>query len=312
MNLKEPVRWLIANIIACAPKNILADHKFFDLYQSKGWHVMPIHFYHPIPDTSELPDSLWDNTTSMVGINVNIDAQSEFLSNISDSGYLDEYHSFPEAAPSENGVYSRSGGFGNMDGAILYGTIRKFKPKKIIEIGSGQSTLLSLEALTKNETENAHGLLTAIEPYPKAYLENALQGVGELIVEKVQNVQLEIFETLSENDVLFIDSSHVVKINSDVIYEINEILPRLKKGVIVHIHDIFMPYEYPKSWIKDKHAFWTEQYFIQAFLAFNSVFEISYSAGLMRKYMPEQLANYFPYFDRNEQQAGSLWIRRIN
>ena len=154
-------------------------------------------------------------------------------------------------------------------------------------------------------------MLTAIEPYPRPFLREALAGRGTLIADKVENVPVRRFEELERDDILFIDSSHSVRIGGDVVYEMLEILPRLRPGVLVHVHDIFLPQEYPKEWVLDRFVFWNEQYLFQAFLAFNDHFETLWSAGCMHVHHPDQLACHFPYYDRTKQGAGSYWIRRV-
>lgn len=309
--MKELIRKVLASGLSKLPKGLLTDPGFFEMYQSQGVHALPVHFYQPIPNTAELPDSLWEKSSETIGVEPNLQSQRELLQEISQT-YLKEYHNISEDPPKSATEYTRAAKFSGMDGAMLYSTIRKYKPRKIVEIGSGYSTLLSLLALQKNREERSdcQGEMTAIEPYPKDFLKQSLEGRGQLIVEKVENVLLSTFEALGENDILFIDSSHTVKIGGDVVYELLEIIPRLKKGVLIHIHDIFMPLEYPKTWVKNRHLFWTEQYLLQAFLAFNRHFEILWSAGYMHAKMPEVLAHYFPDYDSTRQQAGSFWMRR--
>ncbi len=127
---------------------------------------------------------------------------------------------------------------------------------------------------------------------------------------------MDLFTGLDANDILFIDSTHVLKIGGDVKYEYLEILPRLKAGVIVHSHDIFLPREYPKKWILDNHWFWTEQYLLQAFLAFNSAFEVLWAAHFMRSKYLNELKTTFPCYSNMRSTdtigPGSLWIRRKN
>jgi len=118
------------------------------------------------------------------------------------------------------------------------------------------------------------------------------------------------FGKLKENDILFIDSSHVLKIGSDVQYEYLDILPRLSKGVIVHVHDIFLPAEYPKEWVLKDYIFWTEQYLLQAFLAFNDSFEVLWAGHYMHLKYPNKLEDAFSY-KRDERLPGSFWMRKI-
>ncbi|OGT90688.1 MAG: hypothetical protein A2286_05555 [Gammaproteobacteria bacterium RIFOXYA12_FULL_61_12] len=301
--MKRLLRKLIALAVSRLPKGLLIDIEFFELFQRRGWHVVPNHFYDPIPDTSQLPDRLWERPSEMIGIDQNIEAQAALLEEIAGSG-LKEYAAL--------GAETTASAFAGIDGAMLYSLVRRLKPRRMIEIGSGASTLLTLRAMELNRAEDpaAQGEFTAIEPYPSETVRKALRGKGTLIEEKVENLPLALFEALGENDILFIDSSHSVKIGSDVHYEILEILPRLKKGVHIHIHDIFLPYHYPKDWVKGRKIFWTEQYLLQAFLACNRDFEILWSPGSLWQRMPERLAAHFPGYDHERQPAGSFWMRR--
>ena len=121
---------------------------------------------------------------------------------------------------------------------------------------------------------------------------------------------METFTSLRENDILFIDSSHVCKIGSDVQFEFLEILPRLAPGVVVHVHDIFLPFEYPKTWVKDWHRFWNEQYLLQAFLCGNREFEVLWAGAWMQHRHPDLVEKSFPSFSANRNQMASFWIRR--
>jgi hypothetical protein len=137
-------------------------------------------------------------------------------------------------------------------------------------------------------------------------------GLTRLIPQMVQEVPLALFEELAENDILFIDSSHVVRTGSDVLYEYLEILPRLKKGVLVHIHDIFLPGEYPRPWVRDLNRYWTEQYLLQAFLAFNDSFEILLPTAYLHAHAPEVLEESFRDIQRDDGWIYSnFWMRKI-
>ena len=189
--------------------------------------------------------------------------------------------------------------------------IRYFKPKRIVEIGSGDSTLLSAQAILKNEQESRiKADLIAIEPYPSEALRRGFPGLTKLIPSKVEKVDLGEFAKLQENDILFIDSSHVLKIGSDVQYEYLEILPRLNKGVIVHIHDIFLPMEYPKEWVLKKFLFFNEQYLVQAFMTFNNAYEVLWAASYMHLKHSDKLQEAFSSYSHETVWPGSFWIRR--
>lgn len=213
--------------------------------------------------------------------------------------------------------YLGNGTFEWMDARLLYYFIMKNKPKNIIEIGSGNSTLLMCKV---NKLFNLNINITCIEPYPTEYLLSLhRQGYITLIKDKLENVDLKLYKTLNEKDILFIDSTHVVKINSDVMFYFTQIFPVLKKNVLIHIHDIFFPYEYPEDWIKEG-RFWNEQYFLYVFLQFNTQFKIqfcnSYSGYKFSDKLKEiQYDSYenLNYIDRtNDSQpfsGGSIWIK---
>ena len=298
------VRWRIGNIIF---------KKLFTLWERLGFHITINHFYEPIPDTRTLKDDLWEKQSELVGIGMNEKSQIDLLSLFS-SKFKKEYENFPR---NETSIlyqyYVDNRGFESVDGEILYCMIRHFKPKRFIEIGSGNSTYLSAQAILKNkEEDNAYECeLVAIEPYPNDILKAGFPGLSKLVSKKVQDIPLSEFRKLRENDILFIDSSHVLKIGSDVQFEYLEILPRLHTGVVVHLHDIFLPAEYPKEWVLEKYIFWTEQYLLQAFLTFNDSFKVLWAGSYMHLKHPDKLEASFSSYKREERWPGSFWIRKI-
>lgn len=256
--------------------------KTFLIWERLGFHITPNHFYELIPDTRTLKDELWLNQSELSGVNIDEEVMNNLLSKFS-SKFKNEYESFPKTETSISyQYYVNNGSFESVDGEIYYCMIRYFKPKRIIEIGAGYSTYLAAQALLKNKKEyGINAKLIAIEPYPNDTLRKGFPGLTKLIETKVQEVDLSEFSELKENDILFIDSSHVLKIGNDVQYEFFEILPKLSKGVLLHLHDIFLPAEYPKKWVLKKYLFWNEQYLLQAFLTFNGVFEVLWGGGLI-------------------------------
>ena len=284
--------------------------RLFSLWESLGFHITPNHFYQPIPDTITLKDELWLRQSELVGVDMNEQKQIQLLNQF--MRFKEEYDAFPKNKASKPyQYYINNPNFGAVDAEILYCIIRHFKPKKIIEIGSGYSTYLSAQAILKNEEENGNKTeLIAIEPYPDEVLKSGFSGLSKLILTKIEEIDLSEFSELKENDILFIDSSHVLKIGNDVQYEYLEILPRLNKGVIIHIHDIFLPMEYPKKWVLEMHRFWNEQYLLQSFLAFNSAFEVLWAGSYMHLGHPEKLEKAFSSYNRKMVGPGSLWIRK--
>ena len=290
-----------------------ALNKSFELWERLGIHIVPNHFYQPIPDVRYLDDRLWETPSALVGIDIDEQSQTELLSQFYDA-YKHEYDLFPTSKTSRSYEYFvNNGNFESVDGEILYCIIRHFKPKRVIEIGSGNSTYLSALAIQINKEEDPKYTceFTAIEPYPNKVLQDGFPNLSSLIKEPVQSVPLSAFKELDENDILFIDSSHVLKVGSDVQYEYNEILPRLNKGVLIHVHDIFLPFEYPKRWIRQEHRFWTEQYLLQAFLTYNSAFKVVWAGHYMHWKHPELLEKAFGSYRREKIQPGSFWMKKI-
>lgn len=284
----------------------------FRMMERVGIHVVPNHFYAPIPDTREIPDHYWERPSELVGIDLSENTQLALLEEFRGK-YKSEYDQFsdPKSSPIRFSLPNRS--FGPVDAEVLYCMIRHFKPNTVMEIGSGNSTLLSAEAILRNSRETGNSAnLIAIEPYPNRILEKGVPGLTRLIKAPVQEVPLSEFERLQENDILFIDSSHVLKAASDVQYEYLEIVPRLKKGVIVQFHDIFLPFSYPKSWLVDELRFWNEQYILQALLSFNRSFAVLWAGSYMNRTHPEALNRAFRSYSSNIGIPGSFWIRRVS
>jgi predicted O-methyltransferase YrrM len=202
--------------------------------------------------------------------------------------------------------------FGRGDADVLYSIIRDKKPGKIIEIGSGNSTLLICQAIRANSQEapSYRCEFVAIEPYPPAYLSPAPAELTRVEAKFVQKIDIEEFASLKADDILFIDSSHTVKIGSDTVYELLSILPALAPGVLIHVHDIFTPHEYPETWLRDGRFFWNEQYMLEAFLSYNKDFEVILPLHAITKKLPELMTELIPSYDTKRHTGQSFWMRR--
>jgi hypothetical protein len=183
--------------------------------------------------------------------------------------------------------------YGLLDASLLYAIVREGRPRRVVELGSGHSTLVSAQAARENTAAGHPCELVAYDPYPSAAGDD-LPGLSALHRIGAQSVPFEVFEALDAGDVLFVDTTHTVKLGSDVNHIVLEILPRLKPGVIVHVHDIFLPYEYPRFWPEDLGLYWNEQYLLQAFLACNPSFEILAGVATLRRDREPQLAALVP------------------
>lgn len=283
----------------------------FSVWQTLGVHITPNYFESPIPDTRSLDEKTWSKRSNLTGINMREREQVELLEGFAHT-YKRDYEQFPRSKTGcPHQYYVDNGFFESVDGEILYCMIRHFKPREIYEVGSGNSTLLAAQALLENEKDGAPpGHLVTFEPCPNAALRRGFPGLSKLVATKVEDIPLTVFEQLRENDILFLDSSHVLRIGGDVQYEFLELLPNLKPGVIVHVHDIFLPAEYPRKLIMKQRRFFSEQYLLQAFLTFNCKFEVLWAASFMHLNHPDLLERAFTSYKRESRWPGSFWLRR--
>lgn len=219
--------------------------------------------------------------------------------------FKSEYESFPRSSqPNRAEFYLHNDWFGSIDAELLYSIVRSIRPREIVEVGSGFSTRLMRLAI---DNEKLQTRLTSIDPEPRVDIDN---DADECIRKPVEDIEVgTIADRLDTNDILFIDSSHLVRTGGDVPFLFLEVLPRLKQGVYVHIHDIFMPFDYPEGWVQEGRD-WTEQYLVQSFLAYNSVFEIVWPGSYMWQTHRQDILSIVG--TTNEcPTPSSLWLRRV-
>jgi predicted O-methyltransferase YrrM len=269
--------------------------------------VFPIRDHYYEPQFKFAPKSFCDtHERTLPGIDLNVAGQLELLSRFQ---FQDELLRFPVWQTKEHEFSYQNSMFGAGDAEYLYSFVRLIKPRRVIEIGCGFSTVMIRNAVNQNQNEEptyecSH---TCIEPYENPWLEQV--GV-KLVRQRLEELPWTGFESLEQNDILFIDSSHMIRSGGDVLYEILEILPRLKSGVYVHIHDIFTPFDYPDQWVRKEVRFWNEQYLVEAFLTGNSGYAIVGALYFLSRRFPEKLVDKFPTLASVIQQKkpGSLWI----
>jgi Methyltransferase domain len=270
-----------------------------------GLQVVLKTYYSPIPDLAQLPEQVWQARDPLRGIAFDLDAQMAFvesdlaplISGLRWGGGLVPEHSYDPG----NDSYPLA------DARVLYAMVRHLRPSRIVELGSGQTTRVMAQACRENERDGSPARLCAFDPFPTA-VDDTLPGLTELVRTKAQEVPDDVFTELQAGDVLFVDTTHTVKIDSDVNHIVLRVLPLLADGVIVHVHDIFMPYEYPRFFFQDFALYWAEQYLLQAFLAFNSSFEVLCAVhALVREQGSRMVAA--GALDRGEI-GSSFWIRR--
>ena len=271
--------------------------------------VAPGHFYSPIPSMAEIRSDaaqiFGSVPRTIPGVELNEIAQLQLL-----ESFVAYYDEMPFAPQKRNGLRY---GFENemytySDAILLHCMIRHLKPRRVIEVGSGHSSCVTLDT---NELFFGDSIATTfIEPYPASLL-SLIKEVDKnrikVIPTRLQDVPLEEFDALEANDILFIDSTHVTRINSDVNRVFFEILPKLASGVHIHVHDISYPFEYPKDWVFEGRA-WNEAYLLRAFLQYNNAFSVVLMNTFMERY-------HEPFFERKmplclKDRGGSIWLRK--
>lgn len=271
------------------------DHaKLFLEAEKIGIHIQRPHFYSSIPTVGELDDGLWNRNDA--GIEWNDCGSARLLQEISE--FAGDF-----ARIVESGRWDpRNPAFSHNDASTYYCMVRHLRPGRIVEVGGGYSTQLAALAAEANGS----GRITCIEPYPG----DPLKGLDVRLIEsRVQDADACEFGDLEAGDVLFVDSSHVSKIGSDINHLFFKVLPALARGVYVHFHDIFLPYEYLQEWIKEKMLFWNEQYLLRAFLMGNSEWSIRLPVYRLARTRPDLLQKSCPS-PTDRVMGGSFWIQR--
>lgn len=248
-----------------------------------------------------------DRERDVAGFDLNVEEQLRLLTKLD---YGDELDKVPIDSDRKDTFHYHNGAFESGDAEYLYNMIRHFSPRRIMEIGSGYSTLMARAAIEKNISEDSDYICehTCIEPYQMPWLEST----GATILRKrVEECDLEIFDELGENDILFIDSSHIIRAQGDVLFEYLEILGRLGNGVLIHVHDIFLPRDYPADWLFKQYRFWNEQYLLEAFLAFNRDFSVIGALNYLWHNHRRELESVCPMLATEpDREPGSFWFRR--
>lgn len=268
--------------------------------------VFPIrdHYYEPVFHPRHLRVPL-DQPRRLPGIDLDVAGQQELLARFH---WQDELRAFPQHTRDPRQFAWRNRSFGAGDGEILYSMIRHFRPRRIVEIGSGNSTLIARAAVLRNGTEDPIRTCehVCIEPYEMPWLEQT--GV-RVLRERVEDSALERFLALEANDILFIDSSHMVRPQGDVLKEFLEILPVLAPGVLVHVHDIYTPRDYPAKRLRDEVRFWNEQYLLEALLSGSSRLRVLAALNFLHRDHPETLRACCPVLAAHpDADPASFWM----
>lgn len=278
------------------------------MQESPPQYVSPGHFYSPVASADDLARAVAAVAVSapMLGIDMREAEQLAFLERL--SVYYRDI-AFPEQNDGTTRFAFNNPSYSWCDATILFCMLRELRPRRIIEVGSGYTSCLILDV---NELYFDWEIdCTFIEPYPdllRSLLKPQDAGRVNLVASKLQDVNTTLFESLEAGDILFIDSSHVVKAGSDVLTLFANILPRLKVGTFIHFHDIFDRFEYPSDWLMEGRG-WNEQYFLRTFLQYNSSF-------LIKLFTPHMIVRYGAWFrehmpDCFKNTGGHIWIKRV-
>jgi predicted O-methyltransferase YrrM len=309
-------------------QGIVVSDEFLDLLmrQAFGKHVgtpvlafaPPGHYYSPIPSRHDVTryaaGKFAQGPESLAGLDLNVTGQ---LAMIRALGPLTRDLTFSDEHTAETRYYWENDGFAPGDATALAAMIRHFRPRRIIEAGAGYSTAVILDVSERYLTTPP--AIECIDPEPERLRSLVRPGdeqrltVHETIV---QSLPLSFFERLEATDILFIDSSHVLKLGSDVAFLLLEVLPRLAPGVVIHVHDITTPFEYPPEWYDEGRA-WNEAPVLRAFLAFNRNFEMLFFCDYLVRFHRDTLAAEMPLALRQPRALAegnasvSLWLRRV-
>lgn len=268
--------------------------------------VLPVrrHYYEPFISAQDLRRPL-DRERDLPGIDWNESGQLAALSALT---FEDELSDVGARGPGALQFRFGNGAFESGDAEYLYQMLRRHKPARVIEIGSGHSTLMAQAAIERNRQERRgyECQHICIEPYENPWLEQAQIRV---LRQRVEDVDPQLFDQLDKGDFLFVDSSHVIRPQGDVVTEYLSIFPRLRSGVIVHVHDVFSPRDYPAEWLLENLWLWDEQYLLEAFLSCNRDWEIIGALNFLKHRHFGELARVCPYLTP-DREPGSIYIRK--
>ncbi len=280
--------------------------------RSRDFLLLPRHFYSPVPVVEELPAEVFRRRRPMHDIAFDLGAQIAWA----EGELAPFFREFdpplaqteqPERFNLHNDAYEEG------DADVGWAMIRWLKPRRVVELGSGNSTLLLAEALEANRREGVEAHFVAYDPHPspriRAALDRGVPGLDEYRPQPAQEIPLERVSRLGADDVLFVDTSHTLKIGGEVDFVFSEVLPLLAPGVYVHFHDIWLPWEYDREFIMGRGYFWNEQYVLEAFLSGNRGWRVVFATRALSLDHPDRMAKLMPRFDPRKF-ATSFWIAR--
>jgi hypothetical protein len=292
MLLKKIYRRLVQPFKVMAVQALPALNRFLET--RLRLHLVRRHYYSPVPDPDDIGPGYWDQVSEMPGVDLGYERGLAFMREVVPLHIGGFRKRMPLQRTAGNDFFLINGTYMAVDAHVYWCMILHYKPKRIVEIGAHASTMISTAAVAALREESGHVCrIDAIEPFPTDYLRRENGRTITLIEKKVQELPLSYFLELEAGDILFVDSTHMMRQGSDVQYEYLEIIPRLKPGVLIHVHDVSLPRHYPKVYF-DNQLYWNEQYFLQALLVFNNRLQVEWAGnGLMLKY-PAAMLETFP------------------
>jgi predicted O-methyltransferase YrrM len=282
----------------------------FARLQALGWHFQRCDFYSPLNDVAFLRQNqdLW-KAHEPADVDLDLDRQLAVAREV--SRHVDELRDVPAHSDDPTVYHWQNNFWNNADALVQYGLIRARKPRRVIEVGCGYSSLLLARATTTNQAEGSHRAdVTQIEPYPRREVMAGLPSHWTLHECILQRAPLEVFDALGDGDMLFYDGSHCSKVASDVNWLFFRVLPRLTAGVLIHVHDIFFPGEYPEPWIFERGQTWNEQYVLQAFLMGNPQYQVEICNSHICHHRSADLEAL--YRGVAPHWGCSIWIRKLS
>jgi hypothetical protein len=271
-----------------------------------GYHVVPANYYSPIPELEALDGDVWARQAAMPGVELDLDAQLELLRGEL-APYLAEFDPPAGRPGDEFGFHRDNRYYGSLDADVLYAMVRRFRPPRIVELGSGYTTLVIERARRRigGETPGHH---VVFDPYPSCLLAS-VRGLIDLEPVPAVDVPLDTLASLRDGELLVIDTTHTVKPGGEVVRLVLEVLPRLAPGVLVHIHDFFRPFEYPRMLYERYGLVWQEHYLVQALLAGTEQWDILLANHALARLRYDEVSALVPSL-APDAAPSALWIRR--
>lgn len=274
--------------------------------RSMGFDLEVRSFYSPVPNLALIDPATWNTRSPMTGV-PNFDTVDQLAYVERElAGHIAEFR--PSSAPTEDrfAFYLGNGLYQGGDADLLYAMIRRHRPKRIIELGAGFSTLVTAAACRANREDGHITEFVSYDPYATPPL-TGIDGLTRLEAVTAESVPIADFQALEPGDVLFIDSSHVVRTGGDVNRLLLDVIPAVGPGVVIHVHDIYLPYEYPREWAVNG-WYWSEQYLLQALLVGNDSLEVLVAAHAVWRAHGPELQRLIPNLDPAHPPL-SFWMR---